>query len=93
MRLNKPATFHTPTLWTIVKMKLIILILTLLTVYILGCEKTNNKLFWITENTGHGSDFLFLAESANVGTLKSDSLKFFLKTKELETIDSTSTTF
>lgn len=72
--------------------RLIKLLLTLLTIYLPGCEKTDDKLFWINENTEHRSDFLFMAESTNVERLKGDSLKLFFG-DQLKTIDTTSATF
>lgn len=60
---------------------------------LLGCKKTDEKLFWITENTEHRSDFLFMAESTNVPVIKGDSLKLLLKQEEIEAIATDSITF
>lgn len=69
------------------------LILILLTVNLLGCEKTTEKLFWISETTPHRNDFLFLTESANVERLNDDSLKLFLRNDEIVQFDSSSTSY
>jgi hypothetical protein len=74
-------------------MKLNKLILILLTIYLVGCEKPNDKLFWVTENTGQKSDFLLRAESTNVPTLKSDSLKLFFGPDEVTFFSKNSITF
>lgn len=74
-------------------MKYYKLLLILLTVTLLSCEKTSDKLFWISETTEQKNDFLFLAESTNVERLKGDSLKLFLRSEELEQFDSASTSY
>jgi hypothetical protein len=74
-------------------MKLNKLPLILLTVCFLSCKETDDKLFWISENDGQKSDFLFLAESTNVPILKGDSLKIFLTPEEVKSTTTDSTTF
>jgi hypothetical protein len=69
------------------------LILILLTIYLVACEKASDKLFLVTENTGQRSDLLFLAESTNVPTLKNDSLKRYFRPDELEFFIQNSITF
>ncbi|MES2543688.1 MAG: hypothetical protein V4548_02300 [Bacteroidota bacterium] len=68
-------------------------ILILLTLNLVSCEKTTEKLFWISETTSERNDFLFLTESTNVVQLKNDSLKLFLRNKEFLQFDSTSTSY
>jgi hypothetical protein len=77
----------------IAKMKLNKLSLILLMICFLGCNQTNEKLFWVSDNSGQRSDFLFLTESTNVPIIKGDSLKLFLKPEEVNSIDAHSTTF
>jgi hypothetical protein len=67
------------------------LIAFLLVINSFGCQKKNEKLFWIDENSNGRSDFLFLTESTNLKTITGDSLKLFLTEKELQNFDSTST--
>lgn len=69
------------------------LILILLTVNFLSCERTTDKLFWISETTNDRNDFLFLTESTNVETLKGDSLELFLQPHEFVQFDSTSASY
>jgi len=64
-----------------------------LTICALSCKDTNNKLFWISENSGQSSDFLFLAESTNVPIIKGDSLNLFLKPEEIQATLTDSITF
>ena len=85
------------TLWAIAKMKYCQLILILLTVNLLGCKKTNDKLFWNSSTTSERNDrlhdLLFMTESTNVETLKVDSLKLFLRADEFAAFDSASTSY
>ncbi len=74
-------------------MKLNKLILILLTICFLGCEEKSDKLFWVSDNSGQQSDFLFLAESTNVSPINGDSLKFLLTPEEVNSIARDSTTF
>jgi len=69
------------------------LILILLTVNLLSCEKATDKLFWISETTPERNDFLFLTESTNVERLKDDSLKLFLSNDEFVQFDSASISY
>jgi hypothetical protein len=74
-------------------MKLDKLLLFLLTICILGCKDSNERLFWIEDNSGQRSDFLYMAESTNVPIITGDSLKLFLKPKEINAIETYSLTF
>jgi len=65
----------------------------LLTIFLLGCRETEEKLFWVSNNVGQESDFLFLAESANVPTIKGDSLNLFLRPEEVKAITTDSISF
>jgi hypothetical protein len=73
------------------------LILILLTVNLLSCEKRKEKLFWISGTTNKSRDqlhdLLFMTESTNVEILKVDSLKLFLRAEEFAVLDSASTRF
>lgn len=69
------------------------LIFALLTFTLLSCDKTADKLFWISEPTNQKNDFLFMTESTNVTSLKIDSLKLFLRPGEFSRFDSTSSEF
>lgn len=69
------------------------IILILLTVNLLSCEKTKDKLFWISETSDERNDFLLMTESTNVETLKVDSLKLFLTAEEFAQFDSASVNF
>ena len=69
------------------------LIIFLLTINILSCDKPTDKLFWISEQTNQSNDFLFMTESTNVEALKIDSLKLFLRADELQQLDTTTTSF
>jgi hypothetical protein len=64
-----------------------------LTANLLSCEKTNDKLFWISETTNDSNDFLFLTESTNVKALNGDSLNLFLQADEFAQFDSASTNY
>lgn len=59
----------------------------------MSCEKTEDKLFWISETSNQRNDFLFMTESTNVATLMGDSLKLFLRPDEFIKIDTASTTY
>ena len=74
-------------------MKLNKLPLILLITCFLGCNETGDKLFWISDNDGQRSNFLFLAESTNIPILKGDSLKLFLTPEEVKSTAIDSTTF
>jgi hypothetical protein len=67
--------------------------LIILTICLFGCKETDDKLFWVSDNDGQRSDFLFLAESTNVPILKGDSLKLFLTPEEERATATDSTTF
>jgi hypothetical protein len=62
-----------------------------LTLHLLNCGGTENKLFWIDKGEQHENDFLFLAESTNIEKLKADSLNLFLSKDELANYDSGTT--
>jgi hypothetical protein len=80
-------------LWAIADMRLNKLSLTLLFFCFLGCQEADKKLFWISENTGQRSDFLYMAESTNVPKIEGDSLKLFLTPNEIASVATDSTTF
>ena len=86
-----PATSQT--LWVIAKMTLDKLTLTLLFICFLGRKKTDDRLFWVSDNDGQRSDFLFLAESTNVPILKGDSSRLLLTPEEQKATATGSTTF
>ena len=69
------------------------LTLTLLIICFLGCKETDDRLFWVSDNDGQRSDFLFMAESTNVPILKGDSLRLFLTPEEQKATATGSTTF
>ena len=64
-----------------------------LTLLLLNCGGTENKLFWIDKAEQHENDFLFLAESTNIEKLKADSLNLFLSKDELANYDSGTTNY
>lgn len=64
-----------------------------LTLLLLNCERTNDKLFSIDKPTQHENDFLFLAESTNVENLQPDSLILFLRKDEFIAYDPVTTSY
>lgn len=80
-------------LWPNCKMRLNKYILILLAMFLPGCVKSSDKLFWITENSGQKSDFLFLAESGNLPMIGSDSLELFFSRDELNRFEKDSIVF
>lgn len=52
------------------------------------CESSPQKLFWIDPPKGERNDFLFMAESTNVAKLPTDSLEYYLTSKEIIERDS-----
>jgi hypothetical protein len=64
-----------------------------LTVFLFGCETTNEKLFWVSKPSGQENDFLFLVESTNVEPLQADSLRLFLTQSEFDNIGHRRTTY
>jgi hypothetical protein len=68
-------------------------ILSLVIVFIFGCETTDDKLFWVDKPSGQENDLLFLVESTNVEQLNGDSLRLFLTQSEYESIDSPLTSY
>jgi hypothetical protein len=61
-----------------------IIIAFILTLLLDGCRDRDDRLFYISDNTGESSDFVSLAESTNVPTLSRDSLAFYLHPHERE---------
>ena len=47
-----------------------------------SCSKSDDNLFWISDNVGQNSDFLFMAESTNVQKI-TDSVTYYLTTQEI----------
>ena len=63
------------------KNKLLILIVFIV---LISCSQTDNKIFWIAENTNNQNDFLFMVESTNVLPIPVDSVRQFLSWAEIE---------
>lgn len=65
------------------QMKTLINILSIFfVVTLIGCDKKENNIFWISEPDGQKNDLLFMAESTNILPLGSDSLMFYLTKDE-----------
>lgn len=69
------------------------LIWTLLTLLLLNCGGTEDKLFWIDKGEQHENDFLFLVESTNVEKLQADSLTVYLTKDELVSYNTGTTNY
>lgn len=64
-------------------MKYGIILIILLILVLPRCQPRSDKLFWVSQTTGQQNDFLYLAESTNVPTIKGDSLRLFLNPEEI----------